>query len=129
MTSVTFTDVAHKFPPTNLASLEFLQSFHQVFGLNQIKSSLGLRLAENISDGLNTILLNNEKTRILFFKHRTNSNLFIYWWSNSNILFLALNKRTSNLIGLSLDLLNYSSNWLEHHFFEHRMILNVFIYW
>ena len=28
-----------------------------------------------------------------------------------------IENRTSNLIGLSLDLLNYSSNWLEHHFF------------
>ena len=37
--------------------------------------------------------------------------------------------RPSNLIGLSLDLLNYSSNWYEHHFFEHRTNLNVFIYW
>ena len=37
--------------------------------------------------------------------------------------------RTSNLIGLSLDLINYSSNWLEHLFFEHRTNFNVFIYW
>ena len=31
------------------------------------------------------------------FEHRTNSNVFIYWGSNSNTLFLASNKRTSNI--------------------------------
>ena len=31
-----------------------------------------------------------------FFEHRTNSNMSIYWSSNSNTLFLALNDRTSN---------------------------------
>ena len=62
---------------------------------------------------------NNERTRTSFFEHRTNSNMFIYWGSNSNTLFLAWKERTSNLIGLSLDLQNYSSNWLEHHFFKH----------
>ena len=30
-----------------------------------------------------------EWTRTLFFKHRTNSNVFIYWWLNSNALILA----------------------------------------
>ena len=29
-------------------------------------------------------------------EHRTNSNMFIYWWSNSNTLFWAKNDRTSN---------------------------------
>ena len=29
----------------------------------------------------------------------------------------------------SLDLLNFSSNWLECQFFEHRTNLNMFIYW
>ena len=52
------------------------------------------------SDGSNTILSNIERTRTLFFEHRTNSNVFIYWWSNSNTLFLALNEPTSILIGL-----------------------------
>ena len=54
-----------------------------------------------------------------FFEHWKNSNVFIYWWSNSNTLFLASNKhRKLNLIGLPLDLLNYSWNWLEHNFFR-----------
>ena len=48
------------------------------------------------SDGSNNILSNIEQTRTSFFEHRTNSNLFIHWWSNSNTLFLALNDRTSN---------------------------------
>ena len=46
-----------------------------------------------------------------------------YFWLRTN------EHRTLNLIGLSLNLLNYSSNWLEHHFFEHRTNSNVFIYW
>ena len=48
------------------------------------------------------------------------------WWSNS--IFFASNEWTSNLIGPSLDLLNYSSNRLEHRFFEHWTNLNVFIF-
>ena len=52
-----------------------------------------------------------DRTRTPFFWLRTNEH------------------RTSNLIRLSLNLLNYSSNWLEHHFFEHRTNSNVFIYW
>ena len=49
-----------------------------------------------ISDGSNTILSNIDRTRTSFFEHRTNSNVFICWWSNSNTLFLASNDRTSN---------------------------------
>ena len=64
-----------------------------------------------------------------FLERWKNSNVFIYWWSNSNTLFLALNKWTSNLIELSIYLLNYLSKWLGHHFFEHRRNSNVFIYW
>ena len=48
------------------------------------------------SDGSNTILSNIEQTRTSCFKHRTNLNVFIYWWSNSNTLFLASNDWTSN---------------------------------
>ena len=44
----------------------------------------------------NTILSNIDRTRTSFFEHRTNSNVFICWWSNSNTLFLASNDRTSN---------------------------------
>ena len=71
--------------------------------------------------------------------HRSDLNI-IFWTSNEleHVHLLAIEfyfwlqtikHRTSNLIGLSLDLLNYSSNWLKHHFFEHRTNLNVFIYW
>ena len=62
------------------------------------------------SDGSNTILSNIDRTRTSFFEHRTNSNMFICWWSNSNTLFFASNELTSNLIGPSLDLLIYLSN-------------------
>ena len=48
------------------------------------------------SDGSNTILLNIKLTRTSFFEHQTNLKVFIYWWSNSNTLFLASNDRTSN---------------------------------
>ena len=74
------------------------------------------------SDGSNNILSNIEQTRTSFFEHRTNLNVFIYWWSNSNTWILASNERTLNVHpkSPSLDLLNYSSNRLEHHFFEHR---------
>ena len=48
------------------------------------------------SDGSNTILSNIDRTRTSYFEHRTNSNMFICWWSNSNTLFLASNDRTSN---------------------------------
>ena len=77
------------------------------------------------SDGSNTILSNIERTRTSFFQHQTNSNVFICWRSNSNTLFFASDERTSNLIGHSLDLLNYSSNRLEHHFLEHLMNSNI----
>ena len=48
------------------------------------------------SDGSNTILSNIERTLTSFFEHRTNSNVFIYWWSNSKTLFLASNDPTLN---------------------------------
>ena len=70
-----------------------------------------------LNDGLNTILSNIERSRKSIFKHGTSLNVFIYWWSNLNTLFLAWNEGTSNLIGLSLDLLNHSSNWLKYDFF------------
>ena len=44
----------------------------------------------------NTILSNIKRTRTSFFEHGTNSNVFIYWWSNSNTLILTLNDQTSN---------------------------------
>ena len=37
--------------------------------------------------------------------------------------------QTSNLIGPSLDLLNYLSNRVENRFLEHRTNLNVLIFW
>ena len=52
--------------------------------------------------------------------HRTRTP---YFWLRT------IEHRTSNLIQSSLHLLNYSSNWLEHHFFEHRTNSNVFILW
>ena len=79
------------------------------------------------SDGSNTILSNIDRTRTSFFEHRTNSNVFIYWWSNSNTLFLASNDRTSNfepnraftrftklLFELTRTSLFRTSNELEH---------------
>ena len=43
---------------------------------------------------------------------------------------LRMNERQiSNLIGLSLDLQNYSLNSLKHHYFEHPTNSKVFIYW
>ena len=65
-------------------------------------------------------------SRTSFFEHWTNSNVFIYWWSKSNSRY---GRWTFNLIGPSLDLLNYSLNRLENHFFKHRTDLNVFIFW
>ena len=44
------------------------------------------------------------------------SNGFIFWWSNSYTLFFASTEQISNLIDPSLDLLNFSSNRLEHCF-------------
>ena len=49
------------------------------------------------SDGSNTISSNIKQTRTSFFKHRTNSNMFIYCLSNLNIWILALIERPSNL--------------------------------
>ena len=53
-------------------------------------------------------------------KRQTNSNLFIYCWLNSNTLFLASKKRTSNLTGSIPLFSNYSSNTVKHYFFEHQ---------
>ena len=71
-------------------------------------------------------------------EYLTNSNIifrtlnklkkFHQWWSNLNTLFLTSNELTSNIIGVSLDWLNYSFDWLDHHFFEHWTNSNVFIY-
>ena len=80
--------------------------------------------------------------RTAFIKHRTNLSI-IFQTSKGFRMFSSISDRTqtpyfwlqtiehrtSNLIGLSLDLLNYSSNWLQHHFFEHQTNLNLFIYW
>ena len=49
------------------------------------------------SDGSNPISLNIEQTWTSFFEHWMKSNMFIYWWLNSNKLFLASNDQTSNL--------------------------------
>ena len=48
-------------------------------------------------DGSNTILSNTKQSQTSFFEHRTNSNVFIYWWSNSNILVLASKEQTLNI--------------------------------
>ena len=55
--------------------------------------------------------------------------MFIYWWSNTWIL--ASNERILNIKPMrsSLDLLNYSSNRLEHSFFKHQTNSNVTVYW
>ena len=37
-----------------------------------------------------------EQTGTSFFEHRTDSNVFIFWLLNSNILFLSWNDRTLN---------------------------------
>ena len=88
-------------------------------------------LSTFISDRLNTILSNNERTETSFFEHWTTQTCsFIGDRTRTPFFWLRTNEhRTSNLIRLSLNLLNYSSNWLEHHFFEHRTNSNVFIYW
>ena len=70
------------------------------------------------SDGSNTILSNVERTRTSFSTiERTLTCSSIGDQTRTSYFPLWTNKhRTSNLIWLSLDLLNYLSNWLEHHF-------------
>ena len=63
---------------------------------NQVQAKFHSLKSITNSDGSNTIFSNIERTRTPFFEHWTNSNLFIYWWSDSNTLFLASNDRTSN---------------------------------
>ena len=46
--------------------------------------------------------MNIEWTGTSFFKHRTNLNMFIYWWPNSNTWILASNEQTSNSKSLLL---------------------------
>ena len=71
-------------------------------------------------------------TRTSFFEHLTNSNVFIYWWSNLNNWILASNEWTSNIEPL-LYLLKYSSNRFEHHLFwtsnsfEHVHLLVIYL--
>ena len=55
------------------------------------------RMRLSYSDVSNTILSNFEQTQISFFKHRTNSIMFIYRWSDSNTLYLAPNEQTSKV--------------------------------
>ena len=59
-----------------------------------------------------------EQSRTSFFEHRTNSNvdLLVNEFKHPIFRLRTIEHRTPNLIGLSLDLQNYSSNWLEHHF-------------
>ena len=67
------------------------------FQICQCKSAVCLQFCLwKGSDVSNTILSNIVRTRTSFFEHRTNLNVFICWWSNSNTLFLASNDRTSN---------------------------------
>ena len=84
-----------------------------------------------LNHGSNTISLNIERTRTSFFEHRTNSNVFIYWWLNSNTSILASNEQTLNIEPKrpSLDLLNHPSNRLERYFFEHLTDSNMVIFW
>ena len=64
---------------------------------------------------------NIERTRTCsFIGDRTRTP---YFWIRTN------GYQTSNLIGPLLDLQNYSSNRMEHHFFEHWTNSNVFIFW
>ena len=88
----------------------------------------------------NTVILNIFRTEVKirfkllwtsFFEHGMNSNVFIYWCSNSNTWILASNEWISNIEPkrIPLDLLNYSLNRIEHHFFEHWTDSNVFILW
>ena len=60
-----------------------------------IKHKRGHKELEESSDGSNTILSNIEQTRTSIFRTSTNPNMFIYWWSNSNTLFLASNEQTN----------------------------------
>ena len=48
---------------------------------------------------------------------------------NSKCCIWNKNERTSNPVGFSLDLLKYSSNWLDPHFFKHWTNSNTYIYW
>ena len=77
----------------------------------------------------NTILWNIKRTWTLVFEHWTTSNMFIYWWSNSNTLFLASNDRTSNFepnrafTRFTKSLIQLTRTSLF------RTNLNMFIYW
>ena len=53
-----------------------------------------------------------------FFQYFEHSSMFIQWWSNSNTWILASNKWTSKIESKRplLNLLDYSSNRLNHHF-------------
>ena len=73
------------------------------------------------SDGSNTILSNIKRTQTC--SSIGDQTRTPYFWLRTN------EHCTLNLIRLSLDLLNYSSNWLKHHFLEHRSNSNMFIYW
>ena len=63
---------------------------------NKYQKVLIIIFATQSSDVSNTILSIIKQTQTSFFEHRTNSNMFIYWRSNLNTLFLALNDHTSN---------------------------------
>ena len=81
------------------------------------------------SDGSNTILSNIKWTRTSFLEHRTNTNVVIYLWLNSNTWILASNKRTSNIKpkNPSLDLLIH---WTDSSIiFQTPNELEVFIFW
>ena len=95
-----------------------------------VHTSSNYTLPSTSSDGSNTIYRTSnklEQNRTSFFKHRINSNMFIYMWLKSNILFLASNDWTLNfepnkaftrftklLIKLTWTLFFWTSNELEH---------------
>ena len=66
-----------------------------------------------------------------FFEHRMNSNVFIYWLSNSNTLFLASNEWTLNIkpFRAFTRFTKLLIKPTQTSFFEHRRNSNVFIYW
>ena len=89
------------------------------------------RTSNLIGPSLDLVKCLSNRIEHQFFEHWTNSNMFIYWWSNSNSLYLASNIWTANMEHKrpSLDLLNYSLNRLKHHFFEHQTYSNMLIFW
>ena len=101
--------------------------------------NLALKKSTLVENTFETVFTRNwiNNTKSMYYLLITKDYLELYMWTNV-IVFTYVHQWSINwicyfvmgqLIGPSLDLLNYSSNRLKHCIFEHQTNSEVFIFW